>query len=89
MIISGKSAAALAATLILSLSPPFLAAQDICGPYVTGAVRRGANVFLVDVFGECGGRRDSVPNPVAEVAARGGTWVFTNFLYPGEPATRQ
>jgi hypothetical protein len=66
---------------------PFLAAQDICGRYVAGAVRRGASGFLVDVFAECEGRRDTMPNPVAEVAARGGAWVFTNFHYPGEPAT--
>lgn len=66
---------------------PFLNAQDICGRYVARTVHRGGQGFLVDVFGACDGRNDSLPNLVSEVAARGGAWVFTNFRYPGEPAT--
>lgn len=66
---------------------PFLNAQDICGRYVAGTVRRDAGGFLVNVFAACGGRRDSLPNLVASVAGREGSWVFMNLLYPGEPAT--
>jgi hypothetical protein len=66
---------------------PFLNAQDICGRYVAGPVRRGETGFLVYVVAACDGRSDSLPSLVAEVMARGGAWVFTNFLYPGEPAS--
>ena len=61
---------------------PFLNTQDPCDGYVVGTVTSQGAGYRIDVYGVCSGKRDERPDVVAEVARQGGSWVFTNFLYP-------
>lgn len=63
---------------------PFLNSQDPCERYEVGkATRQGAN-YRVEVYAVCGGKKHDKPDVIAELAPKGGSWVFANFHYPGE-----
>lgn len=61
---------------------PFLNTQDPCDRYEVGTVTSQGAGYRVDIYGVCSGKRDEKPDVVAEVARRGASWAFTNFLYP-------
>jgi hypothetical protein len=62
---------------------PFMNSQDPCESYLTGAVTGAGKHYKVEVFGVCSGKRDEKPYVIAEVIPQGSSWVFVNFLYPG------
>jgi hypothetical protein len=63
---------------------PFLASQDPCDKYVTGAVTQVGIHFQVAVFGICSGKKNDKPDVIVEVIRQGTSCIFVNFLYPGQ-----
>jgi hypothetical protein len=61
---------------------PFLNTQDPCERYEVGAATQYQQTYRVPVFSICSGKKGEQPDVTAEVAARGGRWVFINFAYP-------
>lgn len=61
---------------------PFLNAQDFCQSYEVGGARHDSSRVLVDVYGVCDGKRHAAPDVLAELAPRGASWIFVDFLYP-------
>jgi hypothetical protein len=61
---------------------PFLAAQDPCERYEVVGVQKNAESYLVTVRGVGGCENHQDPDVAAEVIARDGAWLFTNFHYP-------
>jgi hypothetical protein len=61
---------------------PFLNAQEPCERYEAGAATRHGGGYLVTVFAVCGGRRETAPSLVAELAPARGSWAFANVRYP-------
>ena len=62
---------------------PFLAAQDECWPYKVGRVKQTGGSYQAEVFGSCSNPHPEEPDVIVEVEKLNGTWVFVNFLYPG------
>lgn len=60
---------------------PFLNTQDPCDRYEVGAVVAKGEIFRVEVFGVCGGKKNEKPDVIAEVGRQNGHWVFTNFVH--------
>lgn len=63
---------------------PFLNAQDTCDPYTTGKVSRDGDSYQVQVFGHgCSDQKPGQSDVTAVVKEKRGSWMFVNFLYPG------
>jgi hypothetical protein len=62
---------------------PFLNAQDVCEPYRTGKVTVVGATYRVEVFGSCPEANSKQPDVIAAVERRDGSWVFVDFIYPG------
>ena len=63
---------------------PFLASQDPCERYEVGKATRQGENYRVEVHAVCDGKKRDKPDVIAELAPKGGSWVFTNFHYPRE-----
>jgi len=61
---------------------PFLSAQDPCERYEVVGVRKNGESYLASVRGIGGCENHGETDVDAEVIARDGAWVFTNFHYP-------
>lgn len=60
---------------------PFLNTQDPKEQYVVGNAASQGETWRVEVLGVRGGRKDTNPAVIAELARREGRWVFANFHY--------
>lgn len=65
---------------------PFLNAQDTCFPYKAGKVLPDGHRYRVELFdSNCSDPHPEIPTVIAVVEPQKGSWVFVNFIYPGEP----
>ncbi len=62
---------------------PFLNAQDDCSPYKVGKATRVRDAYQVEIFGSCSGDDHKRPDVIAEIKKLNGSWIFVNFIYPG------
>jgi hypothetical protein len=62
---------------------PFLNAQDLCAPYTAGKVTQDGDTYKVEVFGHGCGEKPGQPTVIPILKQRQGSWVFVNFIYPG------
>jgi hypothetical protein len=61
---------------------PFLASQDPCEHYVLGRATEDGGRYKIPIFAVCSGKQSEIPDVVAQVERREGSWVFSNFYYP-------
>lgn len=68
---------------------PFLNAQDECFPYKAGQATQNGDRFEVQVFDSktaCpGDPNPQLPTVIVQVEPHKGSWIFTDFIYPGPP----
>ena len=65
---------------------PFLNAQDTCFPYKADKVTVANGRYRVEVFdSNCSDPHPEIPTVIAELEQQKGSWVFVNFIYPGQP----
>lgn len=60
---------------------PFLNAQDVGERYLVGKVTPKGDRYWVEVFGIWGGKKNTKPDVLPELAFKDGQWIFTNFHY--------
>jgi hypothetical protein len=60
-------------------SDPFLNSQDPCERFAIGTVVRRRDMYRVQFFAVCEGKRLDRPSALAEVRAANGHWEFVNF----------
>lgn len=63
---------------------PFLNAQDDCGAYKAGKVRAVGASYRIELFDHCSDSKPVRPAVIAVVEKRNGSWVFVDFVYPGD-----
>lgn len=62
---------------------PILNAQDDCGTYKAGKVKRVDDSYRVELFDHCSDAKPARPAVIAAVQKQKGSWVFVDFIYPG------